>query len=438
MKTGKFTLIAALLAGAISINSNLVAQTSTFVKQIITLNSGQFEFAPPYTDFVTAQTYAPESGTVTQRGTIFTQSAQCVVISGKTAFVAAQDSIVKYNLQNWERLAAVRDSGLNQMILYNGKLVVSKQFPIVNHFVEVLDTTSLTAIAQVEGISGDCAGIVALDDTVYVAVNGGWMGTNGKLAVIDPTNWSLTSEVDFGTDAIGISSLYVHHGTIVSINESPYGVTDKGSLTVYHPQDRSYTNEIFTHALGLGAGINDDILYLVMDYGIGSINLTTMTIENPSIVPDPGSTSFISILSAAVDTLNGRIYANIGDYFTNGTCLVAGLNGDSITSYATGISTEVVVVDYQPVPLGIVDTKGTAPSFTIYPNPVVEDLTVDLDEYAENCTITIVDLAGNILEKRHVHTTKKFHIPTTTLSKGVYYLMVETNNISSVKPFIKE
>ena len=438
MKTRKLLFLTFLLAG-LSGGSVAVAQSTAYTKQIITVNSGQYESSPPYSDFVTIQSYDPLTNTTTGAGTVFTQSAQSMVCAGKVAFIAAGDSIVKYDLNTMQPLAAVSDSGLSRLAMVNGRLVVSKQYPIVSHFLEVLDTATMGVIGQVEGISGDCGGIVVINDTMYVAVNGGWAGATGKLAVIDPATLTLVTETDFGPDAVGISDLYLHDGKVISVNETPYGVSGTGSITVFEPETRSFQNVVLPHTIGNGAGIDAGLLYLIMDYGIGSIDLSTLTVADPAVIADPGSTSYLYILSAAIDTINDRIYANIGDYMTAGYCRVATLGGDSVASYATGISTEVIAVDYRPIPSAIAESRQAA-SFTLYPNPATDEVNVVSFASASSCRIIVTDIAGRTVVTSNVTLTPA--VPVTIscrhLTPGIYYLTTEADGIRAAKAFIKK
>ncbi len=421
-------------------SSNLHGQSSGYVNRIIASNSGKFEFSPPYADFATVQSYNPQNGNVDVFNTIFTQSTQCVIVFEKMAYVAAQDSIIKFNLNTMQRVAAVKDSGLSQLAICKGRLVVSKQYPVSQHFVEVLDTATLGVVAQVTGISGDCGGIVLIQDTVYVAVNGGWMGTNGKLAVIDPATWSLVVEVDFGTDAVGIFNLYNYEGNLFAVSKSPYGVVGSGNITGYLPFNRTFTNFHLSHTLSAGAGIDGNLLFVGMDNGIGSFNLNTLAVEDPSVVNDPGSSSFIYITSAVVDSMDHRIYTNIGDYATPGHCLVTNLVGDSLTSYATGIATDAVAIDYRMYPVGIADGSQPKESATIYPNPVKDVLMVAWDGYAVETQLFISDITGRILFTKSVEATPTtpVAVPCHALQPGTYLLTIQTSKSKIVKVFIKE
>ncbi len=430
-------LFGAVLSVLLSTAATAPAQTP-YVRKVLTVNSGKFEFAPPYTDFVNLQAYNPATGAITPAGSIGCQSAQSMVISGHVAWVAAQDSIVKYDLTTLKRMGAVADSGLNQLAIANGRLLVSKQFPVTTFFVEVLDTATLAPVARVAGISGDCAGITMASDTVYVAVNGGWMGTGGKLAVIDPSGWTLKTEVDFGAPAIGIFNLYNYQGKVFSVNKTPYGVVNLGSITSYNPAGRQFNNVVLHHTIGSGAGIRGNLLYLGMDYGIGSFNMSTLIQDNDTLVPDPGSAFFRYITSAAVDTLSNLLYINIGDYTTPGTCLVTTLTGDSVTSYPTGISSDAVAIDYGRYGTGAEEHSAPA-AVVVYPNPVRESATVLFRNGFTPQRLVITDLTGRVLFERAENSpVSRVTIPCGRLAPGLYHLSVESENTRTVVPFVKE
>jgi len=436
MKLPALITLSLLLAGSFTVSS----QTMDWTKQIITGNSGRFEYSPPYNDFVTVQTYDPAAQAVNQFNTIFTQSGQDILIVGNVAFFNAQDSIIKYNLNTFQRMAAIPDSGLSKMGMFQNRLIVSKQYPLSKYFVEVLDTSNLSLIAMVDHISGDCGGVISLGDTVYVAVNGGWMGTEGKIAVIDPATWTLSREINLGPDAIGIFNLYKYDGKIYSVNKTPYGMPAAGSVSVYDPSTGSHINQMISVKVSNGTGIKDSTLYFMMNEGIGSFRLNSMKISDTTIVGDPGSAMFTYILSSAIDTLNNLIYTNIGDFTTPGYCLVSNLAGDSITSFSTGISSDVVGVDYRKFPVGILNTTAMVPGLSVYPNPAGEMITLHYHGEQTPQLVTITDVYGKTVFKseEQFNGSGKLNISLDNLPSGLYCLVLKTNNGPITVKFIKK
>ncbi len=417
----------------------LLSGQTPYVKQIITANSGRFEYSPPFQDWVTLQSYDPVSGTVDLINTVFTQSAQDICIQGHIAYIAAQDSIIKIDLNTYQRMAAVADSGLSKLYVFGGKVVVSKQYPLTTFFAEVLDTADLSLVTSITGISGDCGYMVAAGDSLYLAVNGGWMGTEGKVAVIETSGWTLVREINFGADAIGVLNIYKYNDLLVTVNKSPYMTPDAGSITAYNLNDHTFINTIINKNVGAGAGIDGSLLYFGMDYGIGSFNLNTLQVEDPAVVPDPGSAQFKYITSATVDTLNDHLYINIGDYVTPGICLVSTLSGDSVTSFATGISSEAVGVDYRISPVGIENQVPESLSLVVYPDPVSDKLFISMPGKAEIKSIQIADISGRVLIRQNPGSAESItSVSCSELPSGMYYLIAETPLGRVAKPFIKQ
>jgi hypothetical protein len=176
-----------------------------------------------------------------------------------------------------------------------------------------------------------------------------------------------------------------------------------------------------------------------MDNGIGSFNLNSLMVQDSIIIPDPGSASFIYITSSVVDTLSGRIYVNIGDYVTPGHCLVTALNGDSITSYATGIASDAIAVDYRTYPTGVNLIASETRSVNLFPNPVVDKLIISLNEKTTVKSIQVTDITGEIIIRQNpeLNVEKTFTVSCNNLPFGVYYLIFDTSQGRVAKPFVK-
>ncbi|MCX6277992.1 MAG: T9SS type A sorting domain-containing protein [Bacteroidetes bacterium] len=432
--------ILVLLALYLAIHGSVYLNGQTpYIKQIITANSGQFEFSPPYQDFVTAQTYNPLTGAGNVIQTVFTQSVQDICIKGNIAYIAAQDSLIMLNLDTYRRIAAIADSGLSKLLVFGDKLIVSKQYPTTTFFAEVLKADDLSLVSSIHGIPGDCGGLVAAGDSIYIAVNGGWMGTEGKIAVVETTGWTLVREINLGTAAVGIMNIYLYDNKLFTVNKSPYTSPEVGSISTYNLNNHTSVNTILNKNVGTGAGIDDSLLYFGFGYGIGSFNLNTLLIADSVVVSDPGSAVFMYVTSATVDTLNNLIYMNVGDYATPGTCFVATITGDSVTSFSTGISADAVAVDYRAYPAGIENRRGESLILTLSPNPVSDILTVKLNTSEVIREIMVSDLTRRIvIQNSFNYPTNLATIPVNILACGVYAITVKTDTGSVFGKFVKE
>jgi hypothetical protein len=433
-----FFLSFVFLSFLILSNFFLRAQKNEWVNQVIIANGGKFEIQP-YTDYVTVESYDPVSLSVSIFDTIYTQSTQDVVINGNIAYVAAQDSIVMYDIDTYQRLAAIADSGISQLYWSQNRIIVTKQYPIKKFFVEILDAGNLALLGFVQGISGDCGEAVMANDLLYVAVDSGYQGTRGKLAIVDPSqNWHLLQEIDLGTDAVGMWNLYNYNNQIISVNKTPYGALDVGSISVYSISGGTFQNQLFDVRLGSGYGIKDNLLYININDGLGSINLDTYQIADTMIRAIPGASGGVVIHSAAVDYLNDRIYLNIGDYSNFGIGVIAALNGDSLGSYTTGLNAEGIAIDYR-TPAGNGVFRSDDRILTINPNPATDHITVNLPGDCPVRVIRILDPTGGEVFTMNVNgKVRNLRIPCNKLPSGLYLITVATDNDIFSGKFIRK
>ena len=132
-----------LMALAMVFSANRAVAQTTYTKQLIIVNGGNYSDPD---DYVTVASYDPATGETTEFGTIYTQSVQDVIIVNGFAYVAAQDSIVKFNLETYEKVAAVAAAGVNQLASDGNVLVASFWFPVSENFVKTFSLDDLLLI----------------------------------------------------------------------------------------------------------------------------------------------------------------------------------------------------------------------------------------------------------------------------------------------------
>ena len=115
----KKLLFAILLVAMISTNS--ISQ-SWYLNQLIIGSGGNFSDPD---DYVTLASYNPSNQVTTVFDTIYTQSLQDVFVKDGKAWVAAQDSIVSYNLDTYERISAIGAPGVNKLKVTGDILIAS-------------------------------------------------------------------------------------------------------------------------------------------------------------------------------------------------------------------------------------------------------------------------------------------------------------------------
>lgn len=425
MRFKNFTLVLSLLTAFCFPLPTVFGQYfSTY--QIITVNGGKYEFNPPYADYVTVQTTDPNTLLTTLRGTVFTQSAQDVLVNQSTYFVSAGDSVVKFDGNTHQRLAAVRVPGANKLGIWQDYLLVSRQYPVTDSFLYVLSSHDLSFIKAFPELSGEAAGILCVGGRAFVAVNYGWAGTFGKIAVIDLNTLSFVAEVDLGAEGTGVFNLFLNGSQIITVNRTPWGGTS-GYLSTYNPLTGQVKHYQLNHVTGVGYGIFKNQLFLNLDGNIGTVDLDSYTVSNPSLIVNPVASVFGSITSAAIDTLTSRIYFNAGDYFSFGQGYVYTTLGDSLGVFTSGISAEAIAIDIRNA-TGI--STISAQELDIYPNPFSSYLNVATQSPMQK--LEVFRITGEKLLIVEALGDSRISLNMSHLSSGLYLLKVNFEDGSTV------
>ncbi len=405
-------------------------------KQLIVASGGSFSNPD---DYVSMSAFDPLNQTSNEFNTIFTQSVQDIIVEDNFAYVAAQDSIIKYDIETFTRLSAIAESNLNRLFIFDDKLVVSRQTgttgpPADGYYVKIFNTSDLSLIANIAGISSDAASSILVNDSLYVAISGTWEASEGKFAIIDTENFELGREINFGAEAVGIYNLYSIGDTIYSVNKSPYMATS-GSITKFNTIDCSFSTSTHQLVFGKGIGLNGNILYLGLNNGIGSYDLIISEIIDEEIIPDPGSLSYISICDGAFDHVNNLIYITISDYFSFGEGKIYDLTGAETGSFEAGISPEAIALQF--LDESGVENYSDNFDICIFPNPVFDVLNIKFSENYIPDEIFITDVFG-----RQIYNSKTFksgnkNIDFSIYPSGLYFLNLSFGNKIITEKIIK-
>lgn len=377
-------------------------------------------------DFVEITHYDPQTSISEPLGTIYTPAVQEAIVHENILYVAATDSLVAYDLVTETRLAAIAVRGVNLLKVVGDDLFVSAQHPVTSGFLRVFDKNTLEHKATVDGISGETAGMVLLNDKLFVAVPGSYGSIDGSIAVIDITSYELLEEINLGEGGIGIYTLYIYENQILTINKTPWGEST-GTLTWIDPETYQFTHNNFNRSIGKGITIINEKLYLILNNGVGIIDLNTMVIVSSQFIEDPGSASYIAFGDIVYDTLHQQFYVTITDYVTFGTGFIYDKQGNVVNTFPAGISTEALAVNYtQYTSLA----KSETNEIEVYPNPAKDFIRLKNTVNEPVNAVKIFNMqAGLVLNKQIDDVTSAIDI--SALASGIYFLEIQFENGSS-------
>lgn len=427
----KFTIFLLSQLVLLLIFSTLTKAQNAEQSQLYIVSGGAF--SDP-NDFVEISNYDPQSSANEFIGTIYSQAVQDAVIHKDILYVTATDSLVAYDLVSKTRIAATAVEGANLLQIVGNDLFMSVQYPETSGFLKVFDKNTLTLKATIEGISGETAGMAALNDKLFVAVPGAYGNSTGSVAVVDPINYQLLDEINLGAGGVGVYNLYIYDGQILTVNKSPWGET-AGYLTLLDPETLSFTNYSFQHIIGKGIVVLDDFLYLTLNNGVGIIDLDDMVVAVNFLIEDPGSANFIAFGDIVFDSVHNYFYATTTDFSTFGTGAVYDISGDYVSSFPAGISAEALAVNYTT--FTSLDQEKTL-QFAVYPNPAMDFIRIKNTSGEQLNAVKISNMQGEIVayQKFLSETTS---LDVSSLSAGIYFVEVLFDNGSfAVQKVVKQ
>jgi hypothetical protein len=414
-----------LLALAWVVAATSASAQNYYTKQVIIVNGG--DYGNP-DDYVTVASYDPVSGETTEFATIYTQSVQDVLIVPPYAYVAAQDSIVKLNIDTYEKVASVAATGINKLISNGEVLVASFWYPATENFVRTYSLDDLSLIHEFGDVSDEAAGMMVMQGAyVLVAVPGAYGSTTGKVAVIDLNNNVVMSEDDYGEFFTGIGYFAENNGLMNVFMKTAYGESTFNVATVNFQGEIvdqfTYEDESLVNAAGQ---LNGNI-YLELNNGIGEYNLNTHEITNASVVP----VQEMTIAASVLDTVNNLFYLTTTDFYSAGAGFVYNMEGEQTGSFEAGISAQAIAVDYREA-TGIKE-QDAVELLTVFPNPATERVNLNISADQQVGQITVTDVSGKVV----ISLKGERQLNVNSLSIGLYFVTVTSDKKVYSGKFIK-
>ena len=347
-------------------------QTAIKPKQIVIVNGGRFGSKKG-----NVQLYDPvQDVTLKLADFARAESVQDVEAEGRYAYVSAEYDIIKYDLITAEEVAIRRTqdlsnetadgqgtdgAGLNhKMALYQDWLLATRQNsgapPEDGYNVRVYNKEDLSLVKKIP-VSTQASDVIVVGDSAFVALNGGFAGTSGQLAIIDLVNLELKEEYDFGSDGTGIMQLFHQNGVL-------YILAQDKLLTYNIAEGKHQLNNI---AIGhadfssspLATAILDNKLYGKVNWGasfpvnkgFGTVDLESLTISENDIIGMNTDTEIQSnsynMMASAYDREDELFYFTFGSWWGGGTGRIYNKNGTLAGSF-TGVedSPEQMAISY--------------------------------------------------------------------------------------------
>lgn len=369
------------------------------------------------------------SGSFLFLDTIFSNSVQDLLIQDNFLYIAAQDSIVKYNLMSKERVAATSFGAMStiKMQLYNNKLLVGNWYEPFgfagnydNHL-RIFDANDLSFQDSIPDLRKPSTDMVILNDTAYIVQNNrtfsGWEDTLGYLAVVDLTTYSLIRNDTLSNSGDEIGRLILEGQTIYTLNSASNTIS---SLNTHTGNKNTVHSGVDLNANLYGPTIYkyDGKWFFPFNQGIGSFDLINNIVVDSNIINIDLNFAFV------LDTLSDRIYVSYIDYWNqqNNKGVCYNMAGDSIASFQVGYSPELLGVYYESSSSNSIQNNDFAEQLKVYPNPFNDQINVELPLF-DLYQVRLFSSDGNLVSHKSIY-SDQIKINLESLPQGIYYLQL--------------
>lgn len=406
----------AIVIAVSTLTIKLSAQTQVVNQIIIGESTGSSVYV---------SSYNPTTGLTTVFDTIHEGYVQDVVVNGSFAYVAASDSIIKYNIDTYQRISECYFENIHMLAVYNNQLLAGKWISSSdNNWLRVFNANDLSQVLyDVTEIDDQTYDITVVGDTAYAVVYGGYGNSTGKIAAINLTQQSFSRFIDMGNQGEGIGNLLTDNTNLYPVFETWKWNTPAdtmGGVGIYNIGNGSLFIDSMKQNIGRGYFVNGTALFLQVDDNIGVYDLFGQQLIDPSRISV--SVAYSSFAAVVFDRVNSKIYANETDYFSYGTGRIFDLAGNELGTYNVGISAEAMDIDYRTSTSEEI-TEIDPGQTILYPNPSHNFIYLsDSKSKGENYIVFSAD--GRVV----LNGTFSGQINISALDPGMYFLKLNGNN----------
>jgi hypothetical protein len=405
--------------------------SASFAQKVLLVNGGQFGNSQENANIVIYDTQSQNYSVI---DTIHTQSVQDILVdsANAVAYVAAQDSIISYDLNTEQRIAANQFLGLSTktLALHSSGLLVGNWYGQSTNNLYLYNLNTLALIDSFPSVSKGVNSILVHRNDVYVVQNdqtSSFTDTLGYVLQLDITTRSIIDTIVPTNYPEGMGQL------LKKANNSGFYVLNSGTNTIssYDFSSQTISNSSVALDFSVGSTSNfdqeQDTLFVRTPNGIGSINLNNLSVID-SLIVDTLVTAF------TYDRVNANFYVTQTDFFSFYLGGIYNRQGSKIDTFMVGYSPEVIEMYYNTV-VGVRESKIQKPSVSLYPNPAQEYFKLEWDETEQLVDLKIYNQLGALVYAENDYFLTN-SIGLSMLGKGVYFVTVRANEKLAVHKLI--
>jgi len=321
------------------------------VHQVLILNEGLYGYDSP----VSVGSYDPLTETYSTVVEIdSSRFASDLIIDSTFFYVAADNKILKYDLDTYELITKVDVDGVRKLAIHNNHLFVSRgdYDPITwgpmmfNSYLQIYDKSDLTIVSELDtlnGPKGSTESLIVNEDFVYVGINNGFASIKeGLVGVINGNSFDYMSEFDLSDDGKNPDNMMLHDNNLYTVNNKDWSGSSISQINLETGMVVTKNIEVAPTGCGTSCLRAGKIIYQISQ----DVKLFQW---DPELGEDEDNSSeigtFENFYELAEDKINSKFYASSTDYATYGNVHIYDENYNLESTFTTGISPGTIVFD---------------------------------------------------------------------------------------------
>lgn len=426
----KITLaVLALFTSTLSLHAQ-----GSYVHRVIVLNEGHYDYTNQIQLVpVTVGAYNPSTHSYMVFDTIQNaRFASHVLVDGSSIYVAADNQLIRYDADTYQRLATTTVQGIRKVTVWNNQLLVSRgeYLQTFTSYFQVFDKNNLSfqyALPTTAGPQYASEGIVVKNNVAYIAINNGFDYGNevGLIGRVDLVNQTYINEINLGVGGKNPENIILDNNNIYTVNNTDYTTASISNIDIAS-QTVNTVNLNTSTGCGASGFTPGYIMFQVAgDARIGRFSTSTFSMHDTLMINR-------TIYGMATDEVNNLIYAGETDYTSYGKIFVYDFTGATVDSFNVSIAPGNIAMDVRST-AGIHETTNSSNHLSCYPNPANDRITIlSSGTNLQNDVFILSDVTGREV-KRIATDRSSFVLDVHSLEAGIYILQSATNANEKVK-----
>ena len=346
----------------------ITVSQNTYVHQVLLLNEGCYDYyEEEILEPVTVGVYNPDDNSYNSvieiNGARF---ASDLVIYGDYFYVAADNKLLKYDLNTYDLLMSQDVPGIRNIAIYENYLFITKgdydlssfSSVIFESYLDVYDTSDLSYLFSFDTNNGpqwSTESLLIQNNTLYIGINNAYDYGNykGIVGVVDLDNMTYLNEIDLGEDGLNPINLLFRGDFIYTMNNKNW---DGSSVSIINPtNDNTQTIDLSNVSSGCGVSIiRDDELCYQVSGGSQMFKFDLNNLEEAGLV-DNYEYNYYTI---SENPVNGYVYASIANFVSSSGIVIYDQSHNIINTFFADVATGTIAFDVRSMGVSLLDDNA--------------------------------------------------------------------------------